>query len=265
MGPDLVGWVKLDDQYRSHPKLVNVGADGLALDISGMCYCAAYLTDGFIPDAMVSTLFPVRNLKSAVKALVNVGRWERDDTHCGYWIHDYLDYNPSHDKVTVDREKERAKKQAQRRNPDGTYGIVPRGQQRGQPEGHPPPVPSVPSSSRPVPPVVVTSVGSSSSVEWVLRDEEETPPWAVVEAERRLAVRPAGLPTIVSRRSWIRDVARDDVYPEHAELVALWLADDPSLHTETIAARIAPAKPESDSERYARITAAVFEARGEAS
>lgn len=167
-----MGWVKLDDNYRNHPKIVKAGADGMALDIAGMCYSAAYLTDGFVPDSAVTTLYPVKSAKRVADRLVTVGRWERDDDHNGYWIHDYLDYNPPADKVLADREKEREKKRNRRRNPDGTYAGIPKGvpggQNGGHPHGLPEGVPSIP--SRPVPSVV-----NPSSDLHQLAPESETP------------------------------------------------------------------------------------------
>lgn len=100
-----MGWAKLDDAYPHHPKLLEAGEAGLALDVCGICYVAKHETDGFIPEAALPLLGPVKNPKRAAAALVKVGRWERDEERKGWIVHDYLDYNPA----AQDRENERRK------------------------------------------------------------------------------------------------------------------------------------------------------------
>jgi hypothetical protein len=81
-------WVKLDDGYPEHLKVVGLSDRAFRADIEGWCYCARNLTDGLVP--MVVAL---RWSRKALTELVAAGRWERLDD--GYAIHDYLDYNPS--------------------------------------------------------------------------------------------------------------------------------------------------------------------------
>lgn len=87
-------WVKLDDRFPDHPKLLRLGDDYdacLSLHIRGLCYCAANLTDGFIP----SRTFLGHEAVSA--KLAEVGLWCACDG--GYLIHDYLEYNPSREQA----------------------------------------------------------------------------------------------------------------------------------------------------------------------
>lgn len=88
-------WVKLDDEYPRHKKLLAAGADGLALDVAGMCWSAEKGTDGFVPDYAITVLYPVRNPRGVASRLEQVGRWERDEERGGWHIHDFLLYNPS--------------------------------------------------------------------------------------------------------------------------------------------------------------------------
>ena len=49
-------WVRIDDEFPQHPKVVRAGPLGMALQVAGLCYCNKYLTDGFIPWAVAKTL-----------------------------------------------------------------------------------------------------------------------------------------------------------------------------------------------------------------
>ena len=81
-------WVRLDDQFPNHPKVVGVGPLGIALQVAALCYSNRYLTDGFIPAAAVPTLIDFSELDEhafngmggvcwlAVGKLVSAGMWE---------------------------------------------------------------------------------------------------------------------------------------------------------------------------------------------
>ena len=111
-------WARLDDQFPNHPKVRAVGAVGLALQTAAICYCAQYLTDGFLSFAAADTvihsvLAPITKDDGSVwtvamtsgmsgddaetldwkKMMVSAGLWE--PRNGGYRVHDYLDYNPS--------------------------------------------------------------------------------------------------------------------------------------------------------------------------
>lgn len=110
-----MSWVKLDDQFPQHPKLVEAGPLGLSLFVAGLCYCSRYLTDGFIPRQAVGTLLDFSgiwsdlvssmgeaNAKQIASVLVGVGLWDASEN--GYLVHDYLAYNPSKEQVLATRE-----------------------------------------------------------------------------------------------------------------------------------------------------------------
>lgn len=89
-------WVKLDDGYPEHLKVVGLSDKAFRADIEGWCYCARTLSDGLIPTAAAK-----RWSAKAIAELVAAGRWHHDVA--GYRIHDYLDYNPSRERVLEDR------------------------------------------------------------------------------------------------------------------------------------------------------------------
>jgi hypothetical protein len=121
-----MSWARLDDAYYRHPKVQAAGAYGMCLDIAGICYAADHATDGFIPDVALPTLLAFANRtqhKEAAAQLVKVGRWLRDEDRGGWWVHDFLDYNPS----AADRSKaSQAAKQraaASRERRSGARGV----------------------------------------------------------------------------------------------------------------------------------------------
>ena len=103
-------WVKLDDLFSDHPKVMEAGPLAAWLHVCAMCYCGRYLTDGFIPTGQVRKLADVDNAQELASKLVDVGLWENAEG--GYQIHDWLEYNPSREQVLREREaaKERMSK-----------------------------------------------------------------------------------------------------------------------------------------------------------
>jgi hypothetical protein len=115
-----MSWARLDDRYPRHRKLVAAGVLRplcIALDVSGICHAAEYATDGFVADRDLPHVLEVlpRNRQQAVLAkLVDVGRWHRDTQAGGYWIHDFLKYNPSAAKRLAEADAAEARKEADR-------------------------------------------------------------------------------------------------------------------------------------------------------
>lgn len=105
-------WAQLDDQFHSHRKFLSAGLEATGLYARALSYCAASLTDGFVPGSWINLhVGPKRGLP---KRLVDVEAWDpicRGDTveletragdtvqvtatEDGYVIPDYLLYNPS--------------------------------------------------------------------------------------------------------------------------------------------------------------------------
>lgn len=98
-----MSWVKLDDQFPTHPKMVAAGGDAAWLHVCALCYCAQHLTDGLLPKAMVSRLSDRRQPEKLAERLVAAGAWiDRGDT---FELHGYLEFNPSREHVLSERRK----------------------------------------------------------------------------------------------------------------------------------------------------------------
>lgn len=103
-------WFKVDDGFHSHPKMVDASDAAVALWTRAGSWASAHLTDGFVPSGM-----PARfcgDPDAAAEELISRGVWTR--TRGGFQFHDWLDYNPSKEKVLTDRAKEREKKRRMR-------------------------------------------------------------------------------------------------------------------------------------------------------
>jgi hypothetical protein len=92
-------WVKLDDGFYQHPKLVKVGPIGMALQVAAICYCNRNLTDGFVQAEVVPLL--VADSEGAADRLVGARIWEVVEG--GYQIHDYDQYQPTKAQIEAER------------------------------------------------------------------------------------------------------------------------------------------------------------------
>lgn len=100
-----VAWIKLDDGFFRHPKVLAAGRDARDLYLAGLCYCGANLTDGAIPANALRVLgaeAEIDDAGAAADRLVEVGLWKRGDS--GFAVHDFLAYNPTRDRVLATRE-----------------------------------------------------------------------------------------------------------------------------------------------------------------
>jgi hypothetical protein len=96
-----MAWVKLDDRFPQHPKILQISSQAFRLYITGLCYASLYQTDGKLLSTCISLLaetFHEPSLEEThppewIEELVRVGLWEKVDK--GYQIHDYLEYNLS--------------------------------------------------------------------------------------------------------------------------------------------------------------------------
>lgn len=147
-----MAWVRIDDQFASHPKLLKAGPLGLALHVAALCYCNRYLTDGFVPRAAASTLLDFTDLAMrviddaqvaewsfVVDDLVSAGLWE--PVQGGWQIHDYLDYQPAKAKVLEERQKSSERVRKWRNKDDGNAVTNSVGNNSGNGVGNAPPVP----------------------------------------------------------------------------------------------------------------------------
>jgi hypothetical protein len=141
-----VVWVKLDDGFVRHPRMVAAGLHGRALFIAGLCYCGAHLTDGRIPKAAIPMLVAEAGVKAATwRTLIDVGSWIDHGDHIE--VHDFLVYNPSRDKVLGEREAgaERQRRARSRSESRVSHTVTAGGTSR-DPTRPEPEVPSEPST-----------------------------------------------------------------------------------------------------------------------
>jgi len=93
-----MSWIKLDDQWMDHPKIIKAGRDARDMWLASITWCAKHLTDGYFPKDLLTSLavsagIDVANCQTFATRLVEVSLW--DATSDGYMVHDYLDYNPT--------------------------------------------------------------------------------------------------------------------------------------------------------------------------
>jgi hypothetical protein len=109
-----MSWIKLDDQWMDHPKMILVGRDARDMWLASVTYCSKHLTDGFFSDKLLPQLAVMAGVDVAkvwqfATALVEVCLWDACDG--GYMVHDYLEYNPTKEQALATRE---ARKEAGR-------------------------------------------------------------------------------------------------------------------------------------------------------
>jgi hypothetical protein len=94
-------WVKLDDGFPKHEKVKVLPDRAFRVHIAALCHCSRELTDGFVSSDAIKVMSIELGFacKRHVAALEQAGLWHSDTG--GYWINDYLDYNP--DAATVKR------------------------------------------------------------------------------------------------------------------------------------------------------------------
>lgn len=112
-----MSWVKLDDQFPEHPKVLKAGPPAAWLYVCGLAYSSRQLTDGFIPEQAVGRLVDGKQAKALAMKLVEVGLWEAVDG--GFNIHDYHDFQPSSDQVRRNRASNAARQESLRARRNG--------------------------------------------------------------------------------------------------------------------------------------------------
>ena len=104
-------WARIDDDFFTNRKVRPLGRNARLLYLAALVHCNACLTDGeIIPNdlamlAAYACLSPVE-LEAAAVELTQAGLWDRDGS--SYWVHDFLEYNPSRAEVADRREKRAA-------------------------------------------------------------------------------------------------------------------------------------------------------------
>lgn len=176
-------WTRLDDQFIFHEKARLAGKEGRNLQVTALCYCASQLNDGFIREGLLPTIFALADCEdgpATVAVLVEVGMWETREG--GYQIHDYLDYNPSREKVLAERAdnaKRQAEWQAAHRDKAGRYNAVSNAVSKQEITSAPSPSPVPVPVPVPEPKETITATISLHSAKPVQPNGKETPLVAV--------------------------------------------------------------------------------------
>lgn len=93
-----MGWVKIDDGFTMHPKVIGLSLEAKWAYLEALCYAAKYETDGVVPAAVAAN--------GSVRAeLVAAGLWENGPASVS--VHDYLLYNPSRSELEQKRNRSR--------------------------------------------------------------------------------------------------------------------------------------------------------------
>lgn len=115
-----MSWVKLDQAFPTHPKVLAAGASASWLYVSGLCYSGLHLTDGFISRAVLPNFSTVPRPFLCADRLVSVGLWEVSSDPDGWMIHDYGQYQTAREQVERQRELTAERVRRHRGNADVT-------------------------------------------------------------------------------------------------------------------------------------------------
>ena len=119
-----MGWVRIDDNFADHPKVIGLSDSAFRLFITGLCYANRQLTDGLIPYQMVNA-WVGDNSEKPSDELEDQNLWERADK--GFTIRSYDEYQPLREKVEEKRDqaRERLKRYRDSKKRDGNANETP--------------------------------------------------------------------------------------------------------------------------------------------
>lgn len=116
-----MAWFKVDDHLAFHPKVVAAGNAAMGLWTRAGSYCAAHLTDGCLPRAMLGPLGG--RLRDAQK-LIECDLWEA--TEEGWRFRNWNEFQPTKAQVEADRAAtaERVREWRKRKGNDVGNGVT---------------------------------------------------------------------------------------------------------------------------------------------
>jgi hypothetical protein len=136
-----MSWAKFDDRFPKHRRIRKLSDAAFRLHVSGICYSSEYLLDGHIAPEDLEDCADIRKPELAAAELVKSGRWHLPGHDCdsqwcypiddGWLIHNYLEFNPSREKVEAERTREAERKRRGRarqsgQSPNGVRPDTPR-------------------------------------------------------------------------------------------------------------------------------------------
>lgn len=147
-----MAWVRVDDDWPTHPKVMGLGLAASGLWIRALCHCNKHRTDGLIRGSVIVGMVgrtSKAQLKKVVEELVGAGLWVAEGEN--FRIHDYAEYQPTSSELA-----ERDERISSARRSAGSSGgkrsaEVRRGKQTGSKTQPPIPYP-IPISTTTLPP-----------------------------------------------------------------------------------------------------------------
>jgi hypothetical protein len=104
-------WFKVDDGFWSHPKVLDLSPEAIALWVRSGSYSGKHLTDGYMSESAIVLL---RGTPEQAQELVEAGLWTRAVN--GWHFHDWADYQDTRDMVEKRRESWRSRQNRHRNN-----------------------------------------------------------------------------------------------------------------------------------------------------
>jgi hypothetical protein len=108
-------WFKIDDSFHGHPKVERAGNAAVGLWVRCGSWSSQYLTDGHIPPDVARRY----GRTAEVDRLIDSEMWTVNDN--GFWMPDYLEYNPSAEQVRTERANARERQARRRRDEHGKF------------------------------------------------------------------------------------------------------------------------------------------------
>ncbi|MDR1790468.1 MAG: hypothetical protein LBR20_02210 [Propionibacteriaceae bacterium] len=103
-----MAWLKTDDDWCFHPKVIPLSLSARGVWFSCATYCAKKASDYItLPEIRIACGGTVS--KRLIQELVDAGLWEARTA--GFSFHDWYDYQPSKDQQEQRRERDRRRKQ----------------------------------------------------------------------------------------------------------------------------------------------------------
>jgi hypothetical protein len=98
-----MSWIKLDDQFFTHPKIVDLSKDAKLLYVAALTYCGAHLTDGGLTRGALRVVAATVDVPpETAEVLLVAGLWQA--TGDGVQINNYLQYQPSRESALALKE-----------------------------------------------------------------------------------------------------------------------------------------------------------------